>query len=84
MDGPPTDLPPVAALPAPRLPVEPSGADVLRSLGLDALVELVEGASAPVAVLDADRRWRYANEAACRLYERCGYGITRWDMEKEL
>lgn len=66
MDGPPTDLPPVAALPAPRLPVEPSGADVLRSLGLDALVELVEGASAPVAVLDTERRWLYANPAACR------------------
>jgi ribosomal protein S18 acetylase RimI-like enzyme len=25
-----------------------------------------------------------SNIAACKLYERCGYGITRWEMEKTL
>ena len=25
-----------------------------------------------------------SNESACHLYENCGYGTTRWEMEKEL
>jgi signal transduction histidine kinase len=66
MDLPRSELPAVAGLPAQRPPLEPAGAAVLRSIGFDALVDLVEGS--PVAVgVTAQDRWVYLNPAGRRL-----------------
>ena len=67
MDGGRSDGAAVAALPEQR-PSEqaPTSAEVLRSFGLDALVELVEGSPHPLGTLDEDGRWAYLNAAGCR------------------
>jgi PAS domain S-box-containing protein len=71
MDGQQSDLPAVAELPVQRAPQEPvSSADVLRSFGLEALVELVEGSAYGICVTGADHRWVYLNPAGCRLVGR--------------
>lgn len=90
MDGPQSDLPAVAGLPVQRAPGEPAGsADVLRSLGLDALVELVEGSAHGVGVTGEDGRWLYLNPAGCRLVGRsfeqvCGEDLALHVPEREL
>ena len=66
MDGPRSDLPAVAGLPAQRPSAEPAGAAVLRSFGPDVLVELVEASPVGVGVTDHDR-WVYLNPAGRRL-----------------
>lgn len=66
MDGPRSDLPAVARLPGQRPGTESTGAAVLRSFGLDALVELVEASPVGVGVTDHDR-WVYLNPAGRRL-----------------
>ena len=65
MERPRSDLPAVAGLPAQRPPAAGRGADVLRSLGLDALVQLVEGSPQPVGLV-REGLWAYLNPAACR------------------
>ena len=70
MDGPQADLPAVAGLPAQRGPQEITSAEVLRSFGLDALVELVEGSAYGICVTGEDHRWLYLNPAGCRLVGR--------------
>jgi signal transduction histidine kinase len=67
MDGPRSDAPAVAGLPAQRPPAERCGAAVLRSFGLDALVELVEGSPHGIGVTGEDGRWAYLNPAGRRV-----------------
>lgn len=70
MDRPPSHVPAVAGVPRPRPPDAPRSAEVLRSLGLQALVELVEGSSHAVGIADEDGRWVHLNPAGCRLLGR--------------
>ena len=70
MDGPRSDLPAVAGLPTQRPPEELASTEVLRSLGLDALVALVEGLPHGIGVTGEDRSWVYLNPAACRMLRR--------------
>jgi signal transduction histidine kinase len=64
-----SEVPAVAGLPAQRPPQERS-AGVLRSVGLDALVELVEDAPVPLGVTGEDGREVYVNAAGRRLLGR--------------
>jgi PAS domain S-box-containing protein len=48
----------------------PDSAAVLRELGLDALVELVESSGYGICVTGDDHRWVYLNPAGCRLVGR--------------
>ena len=68
MDGGRSDAPAVAALPEQRPSGQPAptSTEVLRSLGLDALVELVERSPHPAGALDEHGRWAYLNPAGCR------------------
>ena len=45
-------------------------AAVLRSLGLDALVEMIETSGYGVCVTGDDHRWVYLNPTGCRLVGR--------------
>lgn len=58
-----------AEVPAKRVP-EPEGADVLRDLGLDALVAWLEQSAYGVVVTDEAHRWLYLNPAGCRMVGR--------------
>ena len=70
MDRPQGDLPAVAALPEQRPPQQVTSADVLRSFGLDALVELVERSAYGICVTGEGHRWVYLNPAGCRIVGR--------------
>ena len=65
MDGVRSELPAVAGLPVQRPPCPRTGAEVLRALGLDALVELLEGSTHGIG-LTAQDRWTYVNAAGRR------------------
>lgn len=53
-------------VPVQRSPGAPSSADVLRALGLDALVELVETSAHGIVVTGEEHRWVYLNPSAAR------------------
>ena len=65
MDGARSELPAVAGLPAQRPPHPRTGTEVLRALGLDVLVGLLEGSPHGIG-LTAQGRWTYVNAAGCR------------------
>ena len=67
MDGPQSDAPVVAGLPVQRPPGVPASADVLRSMGREAHVELVDASACAVGVAGHDGRWVHLNPAGCRL-----------------
>ena len=57
-------------VPAQRAPDGAGSAEVLRALGLDALVDLVEQSAYGVCVTGEDHRWVYLNPAGCRVVGR--------------
>ncbi len=72
VDGLRWEVPAVAGLPAQRPPHERAAAAcVLRSLGLEALVELLEDAPVALGVTGQDGREVYLNAAGRRLLGRC-------------